>query len=124
MKTISPADRDLLRYSLVLVWLSTAAVSLWELDDQSAQLLSLAGLRDRALSHGVVWGGALLDAALGVGLCLWPVRPVFLLALVALIAMTSIATLLLPSLWLHPLGPLTKNLPIAAALWVLARKPS
>ena len=24
-----------------------------------------------------------------------------------------------PDLWLHPLGPLSKNLPIAAALWVL-----
>ena len=25
------------------------------------------------------------------------------------------------ALWLHPLGPLTKNVPIAIALWVLAR---
>jgi hypothetical protein len=27
-----------------------------------------------------------------------------------------------PGLWLHPLGPLLKNIPIAAVLWVLARK--
>jgi hypothetical protein len=40
------------------------------------------------------------------------------------LVLTAIATLLLPSLWLDPLGPLTKNVPIAAALWVLARKPS
>jgi hypothetical protein len=33
--------------------------------------------------------------------------------------MTITATVLLPALWLHPLGPLSKNLPIAAALYLL-----
>jgi hypothetical protein len=124
LKTTSLADRDLLRYSLVLVWIATALVSLWELDGQSAGLLAIAGLRDRALAHGVVWSGAILDATLALGLCIKPVRQMFLLALAAMVAMTLIATLLLPSLWLNPLGPLTKNVPIAAALWVLARGAS
>jgi hypothetical protein len=30
--------------------------------------------------------------------------------------------LLQPALWLHPLGPLLKNLPIAALLWHLYRR--
>jgi hypothetical protein len=34
-------------------------------------------------------------------------------------AMTVIGTALQPTLWLHPLGPLLKNLPIAAMLWFL-----
>jgi hypothetical protein len=33
--------------------------------------------------------------------------------------MTLLATLIHPAWWLHPFGPLTKNLPIAAILWVL-----
>ena len=37
-----------------------------------------------------------------------------------MLVMTALASVLDPSLWLHPLGPLTKNVPIAAALWVLA----
>ena len=36
-----------------------------------------------------------------------------------LMAMTVIGTALQPALWLHPLGPLLKNLPIAAMLWFL-----
>ncbi len=39
-------------------------------------------------------------------------------------AMTLAATVLQPGLWLHPLGPLLKNLPIAALLWHLYRRAS
>ena len=85
-------DHQLLRYSLVFVWLATALVSLWELNGQSLQLL--AGLDDATpwLKPALILSGALADLVLG--------------------------------LWLHPLGPLTKNLPIAALLLVLARTAS
>ncbi|WP_374671269.1 DoxX-like family protein [Acidovorax temperans] len=42
-------------------------------------------------------------------------------ALAVMIGMTLAATAIDPSWWLHPLGPQTKNLPIAAILWVLWR---
>ena len=42
-------------------------------------------------------------------------------ALAVMIGMTLAATAIDPSWWLHPLGPLTKNPPIAAILWVLWR---
>lgn len=51
----------------------------------------------------------------------WRSRPVYLAALLLMLLMTVVASVLDPSLWLHPLGPLTKNLPIGAALWGLAR---
>ncbi len=38
-----------------------------------------------------------------------------------MLLMTVAATILIPGLWLHPLGPLTKNVPIAVALWILSR---
>jgi hypothetical protein len=110
---------NLLRYSLVFVWLATAAVSLWELNGQSTQLLVSAGIQNLFLVHALVWGGAGLDAALGMALWFKPCRRSYLLALVAMLSMTALATLLHPNLWLHPLGPLTKNIPIAAALWIL-----
>lgn len=62
-----------------------------------------------------------LDALLGAWLWFRPSRRVYLLAMAAMVLMTLIATLLSPSLWLHPLGPLSKNVPIAVLLWVLAR---
>ena len=43
-------------------------------------------------------------------------------ALLAMLGMTLVATVMLPALWLHPLGPLTKNVPIAVVLWMLMRR--
>ncbi|MGJ7543195.1 DoxX-like family protein [Variovorax sp. LT1R16] len=109
-----------LRFSLVFVWLATAVASVWELNGQSTALLVAAGLDDPALRRGLILGGAAVDAVLGLLLWLRPTRAVYLAALAAMLGMTVVATALLPALWLHPLGPLTKNLPIAAALWLLS----
>ena len=62
-----------------------------------------------------------MDLVLGLWLWLRPGRTVYRLALAVMLLMTGVATAIDPSLWLHPLGPLTKNLPIAALLLVLAR---
>jgi hypothetical protein len=111
----------LLRASLIAVWLGTAAVSLLELNGQSAQLLQAAGLSEPRLVRTLIVGGALADLALGLALWLCPRRATYLVALALMLLMTLAATALLPTLWLHPLGPLLKNLPIAALLWVLAQ---
>ena len=117
-------DHQLLRYSLVFVWLATALVSLWELNGQSLQLL--AGLDDATpwLKPALILSGALVDLMLGLWLWLRPGHIVYQLALAVMLLMTGVATAIDPSLWLHPLGPLTKNVPIAALLLVLARTAS
>jgi hypothetical protein len=109
----------LLRFSVVFVWLSTAVVSIWELNGQSYQLLTSAGIEDPILVKSLIWGGAIVDAALGVAMWLRPSKPSYMLALIVMLVMTVVATLINANLWLHPLGPLTKNIPIAAALWTL-----
>ena len=114
-------DHHLLRYSLVFVWLATAFVSVWELQGQSQQLL--AGLDGSTpwLKPALILSGALGHLVLGLWLWLRPGRTVYRLARALMLLMTGVATAIDPSLWLHPLGPLTKNLPIAALLLVLAR---
>jgi hypothetical protein len=114
-------ESDLLRWSLVFVWLATACASVWELDGQSSALLAAAGIHHPTWMRLLVVGGAVIDLALGLAMALLPSRRVYLAALGVMLLMTAAATLLVPALWLHPLGPLTKNLPIAMALWVLAR---
>jgi DoxX-like family len=115
-------DKRLLRASLVLVWLLTAVVSVWELQGQSMALLRAAGMVHEPSMQMLVWLGSGLDLAMGLALWCWPRRWVYGLALGAMLGMTVVATVLLPSLWLHPLGPLLKNIPIAALLWVLAKE--
>lgn len=114
-------EHDLLRFSVIFVWLFTALASLWELHGQSAQLLAGAEINDPRLVALLVWGGACVDAALGLAMWVKPGRWTYFSALGMMLLMTLVATILEPALWLHPLGPLTKNVPMAAALWLLAK---
>ena len=119
---MTPAAHALLRWSLVFVWLATALVSVVELNGQSRALLvslppawsSIAGL-----APSLILAGAAADAALGAWMAFRPGRTAYLAALVLMGIMTLLASAIDPSWWLHPLGPLTKNLPIAAILLVL-----
>jgi DoxX-like family len=108
-----------LRLSIVIVWLVTAVVSIIELRGQSADLLKAAGMTDTTWIEALIWSGAVMDALLGVALWLMPRKSVYGCALASMAVMTVVATFMLPSLWLHPLGPLLKNIPLAAMLWAL-----
>jgi len=119
---LAATDLSLLRLSLVFVWLATSLVSLIELNGQGRELLLSTGITDTWLTCALVTSGALVDALLGLAIWLRPSRRVYGLALVVMLLMTLAATVLRPDLWLHPLGPLTKNLPLAAILWVLMRR--
>ncbi|KRB39598.1 MULTISPECIES: DoxX-like family protein [unclassified Acidovorax] len=115
---------QLLRASLVVVWLATAVVSVWELHGQSRELLAglptaWAGGHAPWLPTAIILAGAAADAVLGLWLALRPGRKAYGAALLMMLAMTLLATAIQPAWWLHPFGPLTKNLPIAAILWVL-----
>jgi uncharacterized protein YbjT (DUF2867 family)/uncharacterized membrane protein YphA (DoxX/SURF4 family) len=113
----------LLRLSIALVWIATGLVSLGLYPvEQSYALLGRSGVPP-ALQPLMLYGAAWLDLLLGV-LTLWPLRrhwrPRLWRAQIALIAgYTLIISLRLPEFWLHPYGPLTKNLPMLALLALL-----
>ncbi len=109
-----------LRWSLALVWIITAIVSLglYPVADSYA-LLARAGV-PAALQPLALYGAALLDLAFGV-LCVLPRRPRWLWAaqMALIVGYTAIISVRLPEYWLHPYGPLSKNLPMLAVLWWL-----
>lgn len=119
--SLDPTHRKLMHASLVAVWLGTAVVSIVEWNGQSRQVLQQAGLTGRSLQDALIVLGIAVDVAVGLLLWLRPGRLAYLVALVAMAGMTVTGTLIQPRLWLDPLGPLLKNLPIAALLWALAR---
>ena len=118
MSTLPLPVARLLRNSLVAVWLITAAVSVWELHGQSRDLLAglPPGWNTPGWATALILGGAAADTALGLWMAWRPGRAAYAAALLLMAVMTVLATVIQPSLWLHPLGPLLKNLPILAAV--------
>ena len=115
------ASTHYLRASLIAVWLFTALASAAEFHGQSTALLQQASITDGRMQALLIGGGIAADLAVGLALWLRPGRASYGTALALMAAMTAVATLLQPALWLHPLGPLLKNLPIAALLIHLMR---
>lgn len=124
MTILTIREQDVLRLSLVVVWLATALVSVWELEGLSMQLLLAAGMQKSSFASLLILAGATVDAILGFLMWLRPGRRTYLATLAVMLSMTAVATVMDPGLWLHPLGPLTKNIPIAAVLLILAGKAS
>lgn len=111
-----------LRWSIALVWIWTGIVSLG-LYPRAASLTLLArtGITG-TLAEIALYGAAALDLALGAATLLMRRRRWLWLAQFALIfAYTIIITVKLPEFWLHPYGPILKNLPLLACIALLYR---
>jgi uncharacterized protein YbjT (DUF2867 family) len=109
-----------LRWSIALVWIITAFVSVFGYPvADSFELLRRAGVPEAALAPAL-YGAAALDLMLGIGVVL-PRRPrwVWPAQAALVIGYTVIISLRLPEFWLHPYGPMVKNLPLLAVLWLL-----
>ena len=111
-----------LRYSLAVVWIWTGIVSLWLYPvEMSYALLAQTGLTGERASLALYGAGA-LDLVLGIATLALArrFRPQLWLAQFVLISIyTLIISVQLPEFWLHPYGPVLKNLPMLAALLVL-----
>lgn len=138
---IPPADADahrqqavlalwlpVLRVALALMWIWTGIVSLGLYPvEESYALLARVGLHG-ALASIALYGAALLDVVLGVLTLAAPARwrrTVWLGQLLLIGGYTALISLFLPEFWLHPYGPILKNLPLLAAIALLwALEPS
>jgi hypothetical protein len=112
----------LARASLVLLWWGTVAASLHDGGAAGIALLQGASGMGHGAALALVLLGCAWDAAIGLLLLLRPTALTCRLAAAGVIGMTLAATALVPALWLDPLAPLLKNLPVLALLAVLARK--
>ena len=110
----------LLRVSVALVWIVTGIVSLgaYPVADSLA-LLSRVGLHG-PFALAALYIAAALDLALGIAtLAVRNRRWLYALQALVIVGYTAIITLWLPEYWLHPYGPVLKNLPLLAVLWLL-----
>lgn len=109
-----------LRLSIALMWLWTGIVSLGLYPrDASYELLARTGVPDD-IAPVLLYGAAVLDIILGVAILVVSRRRwLWLTQMVLIVVYTSIITFRLPEFWLHPYGPILKNLPLLASLYLL-----
>ena len=126
MQALFARVRPFLRYSLALFWLVSAVTGL--LDLRGWGVLLVTHLPIRIGTALVVLGAAcLLNVAVAfLVFRAWRPRRLATLQFFLVLAYTAIATILFPSLWMEPLGPLLKNVPILAAIlaWGTLEEPA
>lgn len=112
------------RWSLVALWWGTAAVSAVGWGGISQALVRTPGWVPEVLVAPLVAGGIALDLLMGSWLVWRPGPAAYRAGLVVVALFTLLASVMVPGEWLHPLGPLLKNLPIVALLWRGAQRPT
>lgn len=110
----------MLRLSIAFVWIATAIVSAFIYPpDLSYELLVRTGVPP-AYGPLMLYGASAFDLLLGLGILFLPRRRWLWCAQLALIGFyTVVIAWKLPEFLWHPYGPLTKNLPMLAAIWLL-----
>ncbi len=112
-------DLLLTRAVLAIVWVVTGILSLGIFPQQeSLALLEPVGLQGE-VALVMLYGSASLDILLGILSLTKPSRMLWRVQATLVVAYSIIIALYLPQYWLHPFGPMLKNLPILLLLWLL-----
>jgi uncharacterized protein YbjT (DUF2867 family) len=109
----------LLRLSLSAVWIWTAIVSAFVYPQaESYALLERVGI-PAALMPVMLYGAALLDLAIGLAIFFVRRKWIWAVQLVVIGFYSILIAWKLPEFLWHPYGPILKNLPMLAAIWLL-----
>lgn len=108
-----------IRLSLAAVWLVTGALSLgiYPLEDSLALLGRIGLVGMSALI--ALYLGAITDIVLGLLTLFVRSKSLWITQGLLILAYALIISIGMPEFWLHPFGPLLKNLPILVLLWLL-----
>ncbi|CAG0991963.1 hypothetical protein BURK2_02439 [Burkholderiales bacterium] len=116
--------QPLARLALAVLWLVSGLLGLFFADAMVAGWLARLGL-DPGAATVVRVSASIFDLALAALSLAWPRRTLWLAQLWLIAVYTPLATIAAPEAWLHPFGPLLKNLPIVVLLlWLWANTPA
>jgi uncharacterized protein YbjT (DUF2867 family) len=109
-----------LRLAIAIVWIATAIVSAFLYPAAASyDLLARSGVPE-SLRPLMLYGASVFDVLMGCGtLFLRRRRWLWRMQLALIGFYTIVIAVRLPEFLVHPYGPLTKNLPMLAAIWLL-----
>lgn len=116
---LTPRIELVCRLSLSLLWLLTAATSFWWGRAIGYEVLAQKNIQGN-LADWCINVGSMLDAVIGLWL-LTTYKPkwCYRLQIIVILGYSILLTIIAPQFWLHPFGPLSKNLPIVALIYLL-----
>jgi len=110
---------SLFRFALAFVWIWTGLISLGIYPVAgSLNMLAQLGLHG-GLATTLLYGASFLDCAIGIATLLAPSCSLWRLQFAVIVGYSILITIFLPYFWLHPFGPILKNIPILVMLIAL-----
>lgn len=107
------------RLSLAFLWIFSGVTSIFLAPETGYRILADAGIAG-ALADLCLIGGSVLDMTLGAWvLSGWRQQACSAAQIGVILAFTVLLTLIAPAYWLHPFGPVIKNVPILALILVV-----
>lgn len=104
------------KYSLAFLWLFTGVTSIYFSPVVGYEILASASITGLMADVSVYAGGA-LDIFIGLWLISSiKIRLCCIIQVVVIVLYTVLLTFIDPSFWLHPFGPITKNIPIVVLI--------
>jgi len=112
------------KYSLAFLWFFTGLTSIYLSPEIGYEILARASITGTMADFSVYAGGA-LDIVLGFWLLTSVKTKLCCIVQIVVIALyTMILTVIDASFWLHPFGPITKNIPIIVLIIFVYSSPS
>ncbi len=110
------------RLSLSFLWIITGITSTFFAKDIGYDVLAKAGITGSFANFAIV-SASVLDIAIGIWLLIGRnLQGCYLLQLLVITVYTILLSVIDASFWLHPFGPLTKNIPLMIMIYWLYRK--
>ncbi|SFC86594.1 DoxX-like family protein [Pseudoalteromonas denitrificans DSM 6059] len=107
------------KYSLSFLWIFTGATSIFFNPEVGYEILSKSKMTG-LFADIAVYGGGVLDIALGLWLLTRiKIKLCCLFQISLIVFYTLLLTLIDGSFWLHPFGPITKNIPILILIFIV-----
>ncbi len=107
------------KYSLAFLWIFTGITSIYFSPEVGYEILASASITGLMADVSVYAGGA-LDIVIGLWLLTSiKIRLCCIIQVTVIIVYTVLLTFIDPSFWLHPFGPITKNIPIVVLIFLI-----
>lgn len=105
----------LLSISFIWIWSGVISIYSWQ---ESLRLMKAIGITNQLAPTSII-AGSLVDIILGLGIFVANYRNLILkLQIVFIVIYSLILTFFAPEFWLHPFGPIAKNIPLVVLIYL------